>query len=132
MKYLAFVYGSLKQGFGNHRLLKASTFLGEAKLSQCGAMYSLGGFPAVTLGKRVSPIHGELYEIDENTLDALDSLEGHPHFYQRTEVDVLQEDEDGVYRVRAFVYLMEPNSGYLRGDPIKDGVWHDPRTRKAV
>lgn len=129
----AFVYGSLKRGFGNHRLLEGSEFIGEARLSRCGAMYSLGGFPAVTLGNRVSPIHGEVYRIDEDTLESLDILEGHPRFYQRTTVTVLMEDDIAdVEHIEAYVYLMDADSPYLRGEPIASGYWRDPRTQRVV
>jgi gamma-glutamylcyclotransferase (GGCT)/AIG2-like uncharacterized protein YtfP len=33
-------------------------------------------------------IQGELWEVDENTLNRLDMLEGHPNWYKREFVDV--------------------------------------------
>ena len=35
-------------------------------------------------------VNGEIYKIDERMLQRLDELENHPHFYQRTVIDVEQ------------------------------------------
>ena len=77
-----FVYGSLLSGFGNHRLLEGSRLIGHAKTPPGYRMHSLGGFPGVVpTGNAV--VHGEVYEVDAQTLAALDRLEGHPRFYRR-------------------------------------------------
>lgn len=80
-----FVYGTLKQGFGNHRLLRNSKFLGKAETQPIFTMISLGAFPAVLVDGDVA-IKGEVYEVDENTMQQLDWLEGHPNFYRRIQV----------------------------------------------
>jgi gamma-glutamylaminecyclotransferase len=89
-----FVYGSLKRGSGNHRILEGSLYYGHALI--LGTMYDYGAFPAVDLAGR-SNVHGEVYEVSAATLDRLDSLEGHPHFYQRTRVRMSTGDEAWVY-----------------------------------
>jgi gamma-glutamylcyclotransferase (GGCT)/AIG2-like uncharacterized protein YtfP len=42
-------------------------------------MHDLGAFPAIVPGG-ATPIAGEVYELDADTLRALDHLEGYPQF----------------------------------------------------
>ena len=110
------VYGSLKKGFGNHRRLETSKFVGMAMIP--GTLYSLGAFPAITLEGNTD-VHVELYEVDDPTLESLDRLEGHPSFYTRTEVTGFKG-----YDGRAYIYAMKPDSYYLREENIvKSGNW---------
>ena len=81
-EYVA-VYGSLKKGFGNHRLIKDSMFIDVGFTEPKFTMYSLGGFPALHKGS--DSILVEVYLVNANTtLPYLDSLEGHPDWYKRT------------------------------------------------
>lgn len=80
---LVFVYGTLMKGQGNHRLLVEAERLGEAYTEPSFELYSLGGFPGMICGGR-DAVRGELYRVNERTLDALDRLEGHPNFYVRS------------------------------------------------
>ena len=105
---LVMVYGTLKKGFGNHRLLHGSEYAGPASVA--GTMYSLGAFPAVTLGGERTVL-GEVYDVDESVLRSLDSLEGYPGWYNREEVVT-------PYGV-ASIYTMEcPDAPIVEG-----GVW---------
>lgn len=97
-----FVYGSLREGFGNHDLIKGSNFMGDAKTLPEFTMLGLGGFPGlVHSGETI--IVGELYEVDMATLADLDRLEGHPDFYQRAPFSV--EDSNGIFH-EAFIYVL--------------------------
>lgn len=80
-----FVYGTLRRGQGNHRLLEVgrARFLGTAQIA--GTMHDYGSFPAVTPGG-AGTVHGEAYEVSAETLQRLDLLEGTPTFYHRTRV----------------------------------------------
>lgn len=106
------VYGTLKRGFGNHRLLEKSAFLKESKLK--GTMYSLGPFPALSLHGNTD-VHVEMYEIDEPTLQSLDRLEGHPSFYQRQKVHAGGLD--------AWVYTMDHDQELSNMPIVKSGNW---------
>lgn len=122
MEQLVFVYGTLKKGFSNHRLLASSELLGVAQTVKKYAMYSTG-VPIVVKGEEVSRIHGELYRVDETTLVYLDSLEGHPDWYRREEVDVFVEDqEEGMRTERAWIYFNLDKRGTLvpSGKYLKD------------
>lgn len=113
MEQLVFVYGTLKKGFSNHRLLASSELLGRARTIEAYAMYSTG-VPIVIKNESVSPITGELYRVDEATLVYLDSLEGHPDWYRREEVDVLLETEDEEPRTeKAWIYFNRDKRGTL-------------------
>lgn len=121
--HLVFVFGSLKKGFGNHRLLQDSEFIEPAVTKDAAfKMVSYGGFPGMYHGGDTA-IHGEVYEVDDETFQRLDRLEGHPNFYQREQVQVhLKRDADDVpIEATAWMYI---NHG--TGDEhqaIESGVW---------
>jgi gamma-glutamylaminecyclotransferase len=81
---LVFVYGSLKRGFGNHRLLANSEFVGTGLTEPRYRLINLGPYPAM-IESTDDPlsITGELYRIDEQTLADLDRLEGEGVLYRR-------------------------------------------------
>lgn len=106
-----FVYGSLKQGFGNHRLLEGSKYLGEAVTKPEFTMYDLGAFPAITRGGS-SEIHGEVYEVDDNVFQRLDALEGYPNFYDRMQIETPYGE--------AWVYFVDKS---YNSSVIETGVW---------
>ncbi|GGX88304.1 gamma-glutamylcyclotransferase [Litchfieldella qijiaojingensis] len=80
MTHLLFVYGTLKRGFTNHGpYMTTATFLDTAKTCDTfplvlhGADYTPVLIDAQGRGHRVK---GELYRVDNPTLDKLDRLEG--------------------------------------------------------
>lgn len=113
-----FVYGTLKRGHGNHRLLANARFIGTGISEPVFTMLHLGGFPGIVRSGETA-IHGELYEVDEGTLHRLDRLEGHPSFYERQPMKVVLEGTE----VAAEGYVLP--LGYLsRGaKQLPDGVW---------
>lgn len=111
--HLVFVYGSLKSGFHNHRLLidhKADE-LGVATTNARYLLLKGGAFPYLIdpaaldeIGKLATMsvrghVSGELYSMDDAGLAALDSLESHPHFYRR---EVITVNHD----VKAWAYFL--------------------------
>lgn len=91
-KYTVFVYGTLKDGFSNNRLLSAADFVGRGCTVKPYVMMDTGGFPVVFQETAKANVAGEVYEVDGQTLKALDRLEGHPSFFERREVTVDIED----------------------------------------
>lgn len=91
-KHRVAVYGTLKRGYGNHRLLADSEFIGKAKTEDAYPLL-VNGLPylydKVGVGERVRL---EVYDVDDETLDSLDSLEGHPTFYERRKIWVSMDD----------------------------------------
>ena len=81
-----FVYGSLKKGYGNHRLLTTSKLLGEHTTEPAYSMFSMGSFPFVETNGETG-IKGEVYEVNEDVFSTLDILEGYPTFYDRKYID---------------------------------------------
>lgn len=75
-----FVYGTLLKGNSNHDYyLDESNLIGEAVLEGY-ALYELGSYPGVKrmLGQKVK---GEVYEVDDETLQKLNYLEGEGSLY---------------------------------------------------
>lgn len=85
--HLVFVYGSLKRGFTNHRVIgyDARFIATTCTVSRKFKMVSLGPFPAVYPNGKWA-IEGELYEVDDITLESLDLLESNGYLYEREEV----------------------------------------------
>lgn len=86
-----FVYGSLKKGFDNDKLLEKSTRrLGKASTVGKFGMFedSFGNYPYL-IKKPINRIIGELYEIQrKELLDQIDKFEGAPDYYQRKKIKV--------------------------------------------
>jgi len=105
-----FVYGTLKQRHGNHRVLGDAVFIGEgATVSDEFTMFN-GGFPFVSTGfdEHRGRVFGELYETDdEGILRNLDRLEGVPYLYIKREVDVTTVDGQ---QHRATLYVASEES----------------------
>lgn len=102
-----FVYGTLKQGFWNHKYhLSKATFVNYGKTKARLKMLDTGGFPVVFNHLAAeAPVAGEVYDIDDNILIDLDRLEGNGRMFVRTlyEVELL----DGSV-IEASMYLGVP------------------------
>jgi gamma-glutamylaminecyclotransferase len=98
------VYGTLKNGFGNHQLLESSYWAGDGKTVHAFPL-EIDGLPylhdASGVGHRVDV---EVYEVDDATLADLDRLEGHPHFYKRRKTWITMEDWSNC---EAWVYFVQ-------------------------
>ena len=88
-----FVYGTLKNGHGNGGAYFEGNpgvrFLGRCYIEGDVGIADLGFFPCVVhttdgISRRVC---GEVYVVDEATLDSMDMLEGHPDWYIREQVE---------------------------------------------
>lgn len=109
-----FVYGTLRAGECNHRLLQGARLIASARTEPFFRMYSLGGFPGIVPGGETQ-IVGEVYAVDGAMLARLDRLEGHPDFYTRTPIPL----DDGA---QAHAYLLRATQ--VRGKPlIPSGDW---------
>ncbi len=90
---LVSVYGTLKQGWGNHRLLERNPVrTGHIGISKLDGV----GFPIIKLGDKYR-LNVEVYEVNKDDLMRLDSLEGYyegrtPTFYDRKTTAVTMED----------------------------------------
>lgn len=111
-----FVYGSLKKGFGNHRLLVESELICEAvTLDSKYNMRSCGGFPGVHSNGE-NRISGELYSVDDITFESLDRLEGNGHFYNREEVFLVSTSQPAMKPYKAWMYLLREDYPFSKDD----------------
>jgi gamma-glutamylaminecyclotransferase len=97
-KHRVFVYGSLRQGFGNHKyyLQGRADFQGEGLTAPEYTLLNLGAFPGVVKAGNTA-ITGEVYGVSEGLLRELDRLEGHPNFYRRTPITLQDGREVEMY-----------------------------------
>ena len=116
-----FVYGTLLSGQGNNRLLGDSPCAGKGYINGY-RMYSLGGFPAIVAAHTAERVEGEVYVVDDETLDRLDMLEGYSRgntdnqYRNMYEVEkVIVSTENGT--VSCEVYTMSHQ------DPFDDDTW---------
>jgi gamma-glutamylcyclotransferase (GGCT)/AIG2-like uncharacterized protein YtfP len=113
------VYGTLRDGEHNNRLMRGARFVERATIT--GSLYDVayGGYPGLILDNG-GPVVVEVYEIDEDILQGLDYLEGydehatedHNHYNRRT-VEINGEK----------VYVYEYNGDVDSRTPIHDGDW---------
>ena len=112
-KVNVFVYGTLKEGYGNHSCLRGSPRISEGWLS--GFEMWKSGIPYVRRNNDLeSKVYGEVYRVTWDTvLHSLDILEGHPRFYERI---FIPDQLGGVW-----IYLCESGCTF-----VESGIWgHD-------
>lgn len=103
-----FVYGTLKRGFPNHPYMSGATFIGEARTRDAYPLV-VGGtwFTPYLIPERGSghPVKGELWEVPEAMMPALDELESThlPNGYRR-ELIPIETLGDGA-SVEAWAYF---------------------------
>lgn len=116
-----FVYGTLRKTDVRNSVLDNSEFLGSYKSIPKYTMYSLGAFPCITFGGKTS-IVGEVYAVDDYTLNRLDLIEGHPNFYTRMPIELLDNNME-LSSVNAQAYFIVNDDP--TGQSIKSGDWLD-------
>lgn len=111
---LCFAYGSLMRGMGNHRALACARFIRAAETAAAFTLHDLGAYPGM-IGGGAARVNGELYDVDDETLAALDRLERHPRFYGRQEIALSDW-------TRVSAYLL-PARPYARYPVVAGGDW---------
>ena len=108
--YKVFVYGTLKEGESNHEFLSTAKFLGKAETVAKYAMVNGIGFPFLLgYNKDGKYVKGEVYEVDEDTKEMLDILEGVPTLYVERKIfaevkDANNPENKKTIEVIAYVY----------------------------
>ena len=116
-KHLVFVYGTLRRG-GPRSMSErfpGSKFIADAEV--CGSLYDLGAHPGLLLDQSSSTVTGEVYEVDDALLKALDDFEASSH-YRREQVEISL----GGCRRACWVYTPDPGFYSLR-TLITSGDW---------
>ena len=90
---LLFVYGSLKKGFWNDFFLKDSKFIGSYQTCKNYGLLINNELPFMVSFLSLYPIFGEVYDINDTELKAIDNLEGNGKWYTRCEISVKNEVE---------------------------------------
>lgn len=108
------VYGSLRQGMGNHGLISHAKLLETRQVNLPYKMISLGGFPGLILDTKENEITIELYEVDQPTYQRVERLEGYPSFYDKYSF-TLPEYESNIE-----IYILNEKDGYYtrKGEEI--------------
>lgn len=91
-----FVYGSLMTGESNHRVMRGARCLGPTSTVAAFELFDLGAFPGLVRGGATSVV-GELFEVDDEGLARLDEFEGHPTFYERGSIVLVDGAEVDAY-----------------------------------
>lgn len=116
------VYGSLRNGFGNNRLLRNSEHLSTETISIPYRMISLGGFPGLIPSEENHDIVVEAWSVDKDTYRNVEYLEGWPSFYQKAVVKTSAGEGE--------VYVLE-SKRYQSGYPsVESGDWSEYYKRR--
>ena len=98
-----FVYGTLRKGasaFSFYLAEPSTEFIGQATIH--GDLHDMGWYPAVVNAGQPSAgtVIGDVFDVNEETLDRLDNYEGYPVLYERATVKTL----DGAV-VQTYVFV---------------------------
>lgn len=115
-----FVYGSLKQGRGNHSALAGADLLGRCVLRGPYRMLDLHYYPGLVMTsntKEESLILGEVYRISKGQLDTLDMIEGHPDYYCRHKVQTPWKGAWAYFLPQSYL-AVKPSVEYTHGAQV--------------
>jgi gamma-glutamylcyclotransferase (GGCT)/AIG2-like uncharacterized protein YtfP len=113
------VYGSLRRGTADAMSVRFpdATFVAEGSVR--GQLYDLGAYPGLLLDSAASVVTGELYEVDDDTLDRLDRFELTSD-YRRKQVEV----EHGSVRTNCWIYVPDRDAEFFgEYELIESGDW---------
>lgn len=125
-----FVYGTLMSGFSNNRLLSNSQLVDRGTTEE---EYTLAvtsrPFPFLMEEDGNNYVSGEIYKVDEKTLNAIDQLEGHPEWYERKVVSIVTELGD---KLQAWAYFMPKSKLIDTVKVLESGNWREYIEMKEV
>ena len=113
-----FVYGTLLKGLERESVLSESRYLGTVVIQ--ARMYDLGSYPGIIDGE--GQVIGEIYEIDQDTLNKLDKVEGYipdkPKCskYIRKEVNIVSTEVDDTVIAYFYNHQVKESGRILSGD----------------
>lgn len=127
-KNIIAVYGSLRKGLGNHRIIESDTteYLGEFDSEPIYSMYTLGGFPGLHENGNTS-IKLEVYSVDDEVAQSVDWLEGYSPdrpatFYDKKSI----ETPWGAGSI--YIYMGNPGEEQL----VESGDWKEYLENKEL
>jgi gamma-glutamylcyclotransferase (GGCT)/AIG2-like uncharacterized protein YtfP len=116
-KHLVFVYGTLRRDCTGAMSVRFpdSKFVADAEVR--GSLYDLGSYPGLLLNESNLSVIGEVYEVDDETLDKLDEFEASSN-YLRKQVEISLGDH------RSMCWTYEPDREfYSLRTLITSGDW---------
>ena len=113
-RHPVFVYGTLMRGQRASAFLQNAEYVGEFCLADY-VMYNLGSYPGIKPQKGAC-VPGELYLVDDKTLERMDRYEGNGDLYNRVNVMVTA----GTRTEPAQVYVYARS---VEGKPLVQGRW---------
>ncbi|WP_108672366.1 gamma-glutamylcyclotransferase family protein [Peribacillus acanthi] len=122
---IVFVYGTLRKGERNHRLLESSTCIAK-ECWTTGQLFDTGnGYPAM-IHSSSDKTYGELYSVTEKELKQLDHLEGYTeggkdNLYERIQQTVYTDKGE----FKAYMYVASKVN--LLKKKILNGDWKEYR-----
>ena len=117
MKQFVFAYGTLRTGGGATLSGDLPNFRSLGFATVKGSLFDLGEYPALLLDESGTQVHGEVFEVDEETLDILDEFES-TAAYSRLRTTAYVDGE----AVDLWVYC--PDRSQCVGSPrINSGDW---------
>ena len=120
---LCAVYGSLRYGLGNHRVISGAPRQDDGIISGKFRMVSLNSFPGLIKTDKPTDIVVEVYEVNnEAQAQGLDWLEGYPSFYDRELVTLVDGRE-------CWVYFLDDS--FSTNEPVDSGNWKLFKTGEA-
>jgi gamma-glutamylcyclotransferase (GGCT)/AIG2-like uncharacterized protein YtfP len=89
-----FVYGTLKEGYGNHNhyLKGKAGFISSGRTKEKFKMFNTGFPVVIDYLSRDNRVAGEIYAVDDSIIRGLDQLEGNGRMYIRGYHDIELED----------------------------------------
>lgn len=106
------VYGTLREGFSNHYIIKHCEKIGDG-YTKSGYGLFINGLPYLVEDEKGPGCFVEIYKVDMHTLKRCDRLECHPDWYRRSLVDVLDAERN---QHQSWIYLYQ---GPERGEYVR-------------
>lgn len=114
------VYGSLRKGMGNHRIIENSQLVSTETVNLPFEMIDMGSYPGLIRSKELNEIVIEVYQVDMPTYERVSRLEGYPSFYNRELIETSVGAGD--------IYFLDNDKGreyprYPRVNKTAEGVF---------
>ena len=118
-RHFVFVYGSLRRGNAGAMSVRFPNAVYVAEGRVRGSLYDLGEYPGLVMDGAVSFVTGEVYQVDDDTLNRLDKFELTSD-YSRKQVEV----EHGLERTDCWIYVPDRVAEFFGNyELIESGDW---------
>lgn len=129
-----FVYGTLKTGFHNNRLLQGQTLVCKAETANPQVMECTGipflydsirylrEEPKSYKAYTAPHVTGEVWDVDDEALQLIDGLEGHPRWYRRRKIALRQPIGGFKDAKRPYWNHFNAEAYYMTPTHVKDGL----------